>query len=170
MHERLAHDRSAKPSLTTPLKQRSAAAIIAATAALGVLTFASTPSAAQAPADTLRIQVLSGKTGRPVTNARILLWRSVKLDTLDGAKSNPGEFTDGEGYASIPATEAITFFLHVEEHMPCSKDVPAFSLVDIRVHGVVSQNTCSRRIKLYPQVGTLIFFVREETFFERMRH
>jgi len=58
----------------------------------------------------------------------------------------------------------------VDLHHACSKtDKHDFSLEKVRVTGVVSANSCKPRITMYPQPGTLIFYVRDLTFFERMR-
>jgi hypothetical protein len=84
-----------------------------------------------------------------------------------------GETTDGEGYAAIPNVDAALsdVFISVDLHLPCSKTGKHdFSLAKVRVSGVVSENVCRPRITMYPQAGTLIFYVRDETFIEKMRH
>jgi hypothetical protein len=128
----------------------------------------SLPSQTPAPADTLRIQILSGKTGRPVTSQHIVLMR----DDGGAPKRLADEKTDGEGYAAIPNVDApAKVSVLVEAHMPCSKSGKhSFELVKVRTEGVVSENTCRPRITLFPQAGTLVVFVRDETFFEKMRH
>jgi hypothetical protein len=125
---------------------------------------------AQAVADatTLRVQILNGKTGRPVTSQHLRMFRK------DGkAIDGKGETTDGEGYAAIPNVDVAIadIFIAVDAHLPCSKTGKHdFSLAKVRVSGVVSENVCRPRITMYPQAGTLIFYVREETFIEKMRH
>jgi hypothetical protein len=125
---------------------------------------------AQAAADAtaLRVQILNGKTGRPITSQHLRLLRK------DGkAIDNKGETTDGEGYATIPnaAASLPEVFISVDLHVPCSKTGKHdFSLAKVRVSGVVSENVCRPRITMYPQAGTLIFYVRDETFIEKMRH
>jgi hypothetical protein len=124
---------------------------------------------AQAAADAaaLRVQILNGKTGRPVTNQHLRMFRK------DGkAIDGKGETTDGEGYAAIPNVDAAIaeIFIAVDTHLPCSKTGKHdFSLAKVRVSGVVSENVCRPRITMYPQAGTLIFYVRDETFIEKMR-
>ncbi len=119
-------------------------------------------------ATTLRVQILNGKTGRPVTSQHLRMFRK------DGkAIDGKGETTDGEGYAAIPNVDVATvdIFIAVDAHLPCSKTGKHdFSLAKVRVSGVVSENVCRPRITMYPQAGTLIFYVREETFMEKMRH
>ena len=125
---------------------------------------------AQAAADAtaLRVQILNGKTGRPVTNQHLRMFRK------DGkAIDGKGETTDGEGYAAIPNVDVAIadIFIAVDAHLPCSKTGKHdFSLAKVRVSGVVSENVCRPRITMYPQAGTLIFYVRDETFIEKMRH
>ncbi len=128
---------------------------------------------AQAAADapTLRIQLLSGKTGRPVANQRLTLTRG-DGKSLDGSPRNRFATTDGEGYAAIPNLDATVgnVLVAVDFFKPCSKTGKrAFSLVAVRASGVVSENVCRPRITVFPQAGTLIFFVRPETWLEKNR-
>jgi len=138
---------------------------------IGTLLLFCSHAAGQAVADTsaLRVQILSGKTGRPVTNARVRLFRNAHLLPLDG---NKVVITDGEGYAPLPNVDGSVgeVFVAVEAHRACSKtEKHDFELVKVRTAGVVSENSCRPRITMYPQLGTLIFYVRDETFLERMR-
>ncbi len=127
---------------------------------------------AQVVADALklRVQILDGKTGRPVENQHLLLQREDGRPLgSDGASK--AVTTDGEGYASVPNVDPSipAVFILVESHRPCSKaQRHDFSLLKVRTSGVVSENSCRPRITLFPQAGTLIFFVRPETFFERL--
>jgi hypothetical protein len=120
----------------------------------------------------LRVQILNGRTGRPVTNIRLRLFRDAHLTAFSGAHDDKGETTDGEGYASIPNVDAAvgSVFIAVDLHRACSKtDKHEFSLAKVRVAGEVSENSCKPRITMYPQPGTLIFYVRDLTFLEKMR-
>jgi hypothetical protein len=124
-------------------------------------------------ATTLRVQILNGKTGRPVTNVHFNLFRDAHLKPFSGATGGKGEITDGEGYDAIPNvdTSVSGVFISVDLHRACSKtDKHNFELTKVRVTGVVSENSCRPRISMYPQPGTLIFYVRDETFLEKMRH
>lgn len=123
-------------------------------------------------ATTLRVQILNGRTGRPVTNVHLKLFRDVHLVSFSGAHDDKGETTDGEGYAPIPNIDATigNVFIAVDLHRACSKtDKHDFSLAKVRVAGVVSENSCKPRISMYPQPGTLIFYVRDLTLIEKMR-
>jgi len=133
---------------------------------------ASLPAGAQ-DALPLRVQILNGRTGRPVTNVHLRLFRNARLHALSVANGDKGETTDGEGYAPIPNIDATSgnVFITVDLHRACSKtDKHDFSLEKVRVAGVVSANSCKPRITMYPQPGTLIFYVRDLTLFEKMRH
>ena len=130
---------------------------------------------AQAGADAaaLRIQLLDGRTGRPVTNHHLVIARKDGRPLEGNGAGKKGETTDGEGYAPIPNTDVALdhVVVNVDRHRPCSKtEKREFSLVKVRASGVVSENSCRSRITLFPQAGTLVFFVREETFIEKMRH
>jgi len=127
---------------------------------------------AQAAADvpTLRVQILNGKTGRPVVNQKIILVADDGVPK-DAAKHLGALKTDGEGFASVADVGAplVNLQVFVEAHPPCSKTGKrTFALVKVRTAGVVSENSCRPRITLFPQAGTLVFFVRDETFVERM--
>jgi hypothetical protein len=132
---------------------------------LGAALCFAVQAAAQADASPLRVQILNGKTGRPITNQHLV------LSQKDGkAIDGKGETTDGEGYASIPNIEVSDIFISVDLHVACSKTLKHdFSLAKVRTAGVVSENSCRSRITMFPQQGTLIFYVRDETFWERMR-
>lgn len=139
--------------------------------ACAVLLCVSLPAGAQ-DALPLRVQILNGRTGRPVTNVHLRLFRDARLHALSAANGDKGETTDGEGYAPIPNIDATSgnVFIMVDQHRPCSKtDKHDFPLEKVRVTGVVSANSCKPRITMYPQPGTLIFYVRDLTFFEKMR-
>lgn len=119
----------------------------------------------------LRIQILNGRTGRPITNQPLRLRRKGGQPLEGNTKTS--ETTDGEGYAPIPNVDTVIkeVSVFVEGFRPCSKtETHTFSLTKVRVAGVVSENACRPRITMYPQQGTLIFYVRDETFIEKMRH
>jgi hypothetical protein len=100
------------------------------------------------------------------------LFRDAHLHALSGAHDDKGETTDGEGYAPIPNINATVgnVFVTVDLHRACSKiEKHDFSLAKVRVAGVVSENSCKPRISMYPQPGTLIFYVRDLTLMEKMR-
>jgi hypothetical protein len=120
-------------------------------------------------AGTLRVQILNGRTGRPLANQRLLLMRK-DGKPIDGVTKS--ETTDGEGYAPIPNVDASVgnLFIHVDLHVSCARNEKHdFSIAKVHAAGVVSENGCRPRITMYPQAGTLIFYVRDETFLEKMR-
>ncbi len=122
--------------------------------------------------NTLRIQILSGKNGRPVTSVHVTLLRKDGL-ALDGSRAIKWVATDDEGSISVPSPDPAVadVYISVALHRPCSKTGRHnFELARVRASGVVSENSCSPRIKLFPQAGTLVFFVRDETFLERLHH
>jgi hypothetical protein len=141
--------------------------------ALGLLVLGCSPLASgQTPGDAsaLRVQLLNGRTGRPVANHHLLLLRK-DGHPLEGT-TKAGETTDGEGYAAIPNVDApvADVYVSVEAYRPCSRtEKHHFSLAKVRTSGVVSENSCRPRITMFPLPGTLIFYVREETFIEKMQ-
>jgi hypothetical protein len=120
-------------------------------------------------AQTLRIQILNGKTSEPVANEHVNLFRPGD----SGANWHIGEFnTDENGifiFSQIdPKTDSFT--VAVDWHRPCAKSYAKFSLQNIFSKGSVSENTCKPKLRRSAEPGTLILFVRDETFFEKMAH
>jgi hypothetical protein len=142
--------------------------VVLLAASLGSVERGVAQAAAEVP--TLRVQILNGKTGRPVVNQKIIVVADDGV-AKDAARHLGAMKTDGEGYVSVPDVSAplVNVQVFVEAHQPCSKTGRrSFSLVKLRTSGVVSENSCRPRITLFPQAGTLVFFVRDDTFFERM--
>ncbi len=50
------------------------------------------------------------------------------------------------------------------------KNPTAFSLQEVIAKGIVSENTCKPKLQRSVSPGTLILFVRDKTFFEKMAH
>ena len=123
----------------------------------------------------MRVQILDGKTGRPIANQRLLLQGKDGHALGGDGPGKPGMTgftTDGEGYAPVPNVDASVpeISISVEMHRACSKtERHEFSLLKVRTSGVVSENSCKPRISMYPQPGTLIFYVRDLTLLEKMR-
>jgi hypothetical protein len=143
-------------------------------AAALTLLFAS-PLAAIAQ-QTLRVQILNGKTGKPVANENVNLFRAGDFGDLAGDRNVRGFTTDAEGMikTSDIAPNTPSFYVFVDWHRQCTnKDKVnriAFSLQEIFATGVVSENACKPKIERSVTPGTLVLFVREETFFEKMAH
>ena len=127
-------------------------------------------------AQTLRVQILNGKTGKPVANEHVNLFRYGEFGDLTGDRNVRGFTTDADGIitSSDFAPDTHSFYVSVDWHRQCTKksqvnDV-AFSLQEIFTRGIVSENTCKAKLERSAKPGTLILFVREETFFEKMAH
>jgi hypothetical protein len=133
-------------------------------------------SALMANAQTLRVQVLNGKTGKPVTNEHVNLFRTGDFGDLTGYRNMRGFTTDSNGFitASDFAPDTDSFYVAVDWHRQCTKksqvNQVAFSLQEISTRGIVSENTCKPKLERSATPGTLILFVRDETFFEKMAH
>jgi hypothetical protein len=120
-------------------------------------------------AQTFRVQILDGKTGKPVANEHVNLFRPGE----SGANWHIGEFnTDANGILTVSpiAPKTDSFTVAVDWHRPCAKSYAKFLLEDIFSKGVVSENSCKTRVERRAEPGTLILFVRDETFFEKMAH
>jgi 5-hydroxyisourate hydrolase-like protein (transthyretin family) len=127
-------------------------------------------------AQTLRVQILNGKTGKPVANEHVNLFRSEGFGDLAGKRGVAGFTTDADGTVTTSeiAPEVHALFVSVDWHRQCSENEKvnriSFSLQEIFVKGVVSENTCKPKVTRTALPGTLVLFVRDETFFEKMAH
>jgi hypothetical protein len=124
-------------------------------------------------AQTLRVQVLNGKTGKPVENEHVNLFRGEgSFADLSGNTDVAGFVTDARGIISTSKIDSTsrTVWVSVDWHRYCSGAKPVFTLSQIFSAGIVSANACKPRIRAVAEPGTLIFFVRDETFFEKMAH
>jgi hypothetical protein len=126
-----------------------------------------------ANAQMLRVQVLDGKTGKPVANEHVNLFRSGGFGDLAGNRGVAGFTTDANGIVTTSeiAPEVHALFVSVDWHRQCVRKNPVeFPLHEIFTKGVVSENACKPKLERTATPGTLILFVRNETFFEKMAH
>jgi hypothetical protein len=122
-----------------------------------------------ANAQTLNIQVLDGKSGKPLANQRVVLMG----ESSSGAALQLGDFhTEANGNITVspvdPELRSLT--VYVEWHHPCAKNQASFPVRSVLSTGVVSENTCNPKLKRIAEPGTLILFVRNETSSEKMAH
>ena len=134
-----------------------------------VLVFA---SCITANAQTLKVQILNGKSGKPVANEHVNVFRNGDFADPTGSRNIPGFNTDANGVFTISriAPETHSFTVAVDWHRPCGKNYAKFSLNEIFSKGIVSENVCKPKLERTATPGTLILFVRDETFFEKMAH
>jgi hypothetical protein len=122
-----------------------------------------------ANAQSLKVQILNGKNGKSLANQRVVL-----MGQSDSAAFRRiGDFhtaVDGIITLSITDYHADSFDVYVEWHHPCAKNRVTFSSQRIISTGVVSENSCNSKLKPSSIPGTLVLFVRDETFFEKMAH
>lgn len=125
-----------------------------------------------ATAQTLRVQIIDGKTGKPVIHEHVNFFKNGNFADLAGRRDVHGFMTDDDGVITMSdiAVDTQTFGVSVDWHRACSKNYQWFSLQQIFSTGLVSENSCKSKIKRNAGPGTLIFFVRNETFFEKMAH
>jgi len=128
--------------------------------------------ACPAKSETLRVQILNGRTGKPVANEHVNLFRNGDFAAPSGDHNNPGFTTDADGVLAVSqiAPETHLFTVAVDWHRPCAKNYLPFSVQEIVSKGVVSENNCKPKLERSAVPGTLILFVRDETFFEKMAH
>jgi len=123
-------------------------------------------------AQTLRVQILNGKNGKPVVNEHVNVFRTGDFGDLAGNRDHREFNTDANGIFTVSqiAPETDSFTVAVDWHRPCAKNYAKFSLHEIFLKGIVSENSCKAKVGRIVEPGTLILFVRDETFFEKMAH
>ncbi|HEY5253031.1 MAG TPA: hypothetical protein VIJ53_00160 [Acidobacteriaceae bacterium] len=121
-------------------------------------------------AQTLRVKIIDGKTGKPVAHEHVDFFKNGNFADMQGVV--PGFVTDEDGVITTSdiAADTQTFGVSVDWHRACSKHYQWFSLHQIFSNGLVGENSCKPKIKQETAPGTLIFYVRPETFFEKMAH
>jgi hypothetical protein len=143
---------------------------------LGTLAILFLAVAPTTNAETLRIQILNGKTGKPVAHEHVNVFRTGEFGDLTGNRNVAGFTTDTDGVftTSDIRSDIHSFLVSVDWHRQCVKNNKvnnvACSLQEIFTKGVVSENACKPKLERSATPGTLILFVRDETFFEKMAH
>ena len=127
-------------------------------------------------AQVLRVQILNGKNGKPVANEHVNLFRTGNFGDLAGDRNVRGFKTDADGVITTSdiSPDIHSFLVSVDWHRQCNENEKvnriAFSLPEILSKGVLSENSCKAKLRRSAEPGTLILFVRDETFFEKMAH
>jgi hypothetical protein len=127
------------------------------------------PLAWGASAQTLKVQVFDGKNGMPLANQRVVLMG----DSDSGGIRQVGDFhtqSDGTFQVSSTTQRIRSLDAYVEGRHLCSNNPAKFSFQQIISTGVVSENSCKSKLQQRVQPRTLVLYVRDETFFEKMAH
>jgi hypothetical protein len=112
-------------------------------------------------AATLRILVLDGKSGKPVSG------RVVEVFSKEPASAPVvSGVTDQKGVLSIATPLPKEIAVHIKGRYLCTGNNQATSvhnLDDILSVGVVETNLCNYKVLASPEPGELILFVRRES-------
>jgi hypothetical protein len=149
-----------------------------------LLGLASPPaSAAAAEGGAVRVLLLNGNTGKPMTGVglNISLSCSGPCVTADGTKlSMGGGAANAEGVIDlpfIPGLRALRPMMTNSNFKYCQDSADhgvaiahpgSFAADEILRIGVVAPNTCNRFLRIAPQPGQLVFFLRELTAWEQL--
>jgi hypothetical protein len=121
-----------------------------------------------------RIRLLDGRNGRPISNMDVLV---LQTSTPEGQTRLKRIATTGQdGYATISVPAEFKGMILVaavgepsyQECVRWDKEGQEFSVDAIRAAGIVSENTCKRKITQSPIPGVLILYLRPETWCHRM--
>src|SRR5215472_1628788 len=117
----------------------------------------------------IRIRVLDGRNGHPVTKERVNVWIGDKpAAMLFGGEGGVASLlpTDKNGEVSAPIPEDHAQWIEIEadyyfDCRPFRKDAarPVYSVKEVLQTGVVTGNTCGK-FRAAPKPGELTFFVR----------
>jgi hypothetical protein len=163
---------------------------VAILAALALAAPAVAPQARQAHRPVLiKIMLVDGNSGKLIKNGSADVWiGAAEPDTP--AIWNSGYFVGGEKYGGLDPVRsrrdgAIVFavkpepgrWIDVIAHAPfasrqCEPHIYffglAYPLADVLQHGIVSDNVCGKA-RAVPVPGTLVIYIRHETFWEKLR-
>jgi hypothetical protein len=122
-----------------------------------------------ATSQTLKIRALDGNSGKPLANQLVVLMGE---SSSEGTRRIGDFHTEADGSIAVSriGLEARSLSVYVEWHHPCSKNQATFSVMSVLSTGLVSENSCDPKLERTAEPGTLILFVRNETFFEKMAH
>ena len=132
---------------------------------MGVATLVLTAGISAEP---IKIRVVDGRNGHPITDEKLQLW----FDRQSGGAMSIA--TDKQGVAKVDAPAGSALILSANIYTNCwySKQTgpkqPTYSVSSIVRSGVSGANTCGT-VKVLPRPGELIFFVRPEHWWEGMK-
>jgi hypothetical protein len=133
-----------------------------------VLCLAIWPFCNVAPAQSITLQLLNGKNGKPITKVKVYISFSG-----DQARKAIELATDHRGEVQFDAGASKTFQVHQVGYATCDEQPvgsqPRAYLVDkVLETGQVSANDCGST-RLQPEPGRLVFFVRHGTWGEWLK-
>ncbi|HEY4364220.1 MAG TPA: hypothetical protein VGN17_24835 [Bryobacteraceae bacterium] len=128
-------------------------------------------SCALAGTGTVKIHVMNGKSGKPVTNAHVLVFQGESIEEVKQLKHSFDLRTDADGIAMLPGDAMPWLGVLVDWHHSCQSELDSgiYRLATIQEAGLATPNTCSSIVKTATP-GELYLFVRAETLLEKMRH
>jgi hypothetical protein len=120
-----------------------------------------------ATAQTVVVQFLDGRNGKPVTKARVY----IGLDS--GKRGEPLDLRpNSRGEVEFDIGSAKTFQVTAVGEVPCHEEGVAvfdYSIEQVRRTGIVTSNNCGR-MKVEPASGRLTYFVRPATWWELFKN
>jgi hypothetical protein len=151
--------------------RKSIAPLLCALVALVVAFTVPAPSQTDGTAD-IRVRLVDVRNGRPISNGGIIVFETPALNKA----LHPHATTGPDGYATISVPldfkgSIIAGTVGEPSYQECvrwDQEGRAFSVEAILTNGVVSKNTCKRKITQSPIPGVLILYLRPETWCHRM--
>jgi hypothetical protein len=122
-----------------------------------------------AQAQSVIVQLLNGRNGKPIPNARVY----IGFDDLKGRRPL-SRVTDSQGQIRFEANGAKTFQVHPVGEVTCGEQ-PAgapyhdFAIEEILKNGWVTNNSCGH-LNREPLRGKLLYFVRPATWWELFKN
>ena len=128
--------------------------------------------AAMAQDTRIVVQVVDGRSGRPLADQHLLIFAGESPDAVRLQKNHFELVTDKDGLANLPIASSDVQWIQVwpDWRILCQKtpNGEAFSVAEILSTGLSTPNTCgSARQELRP--GHFVVFARPAHFWEKMR-
>jgi hypothetical protein len=134
--------------------------------AIFLLLMCMSPAAVSQDVD-VRIRLINGKNGKPITDENLNIFRN-------GSGFAENAKPDRNGVITLRIERSAVFGVGSNIQVTChpykpnEKEVRTYSVGKVLSDGIVDLNTCSKKVKATAQPGEFIFFERPRTFWEWM--
>jgi|SRR5580704_869634 hypothetical protein len=119
------------------------------------------------------IDVVDGKSGKPVPNEHILVFQGTTTEDVRAKKKSKDLQTDAHGVALLPLDDPsiMNIQVWVDWHVLCQEkpNNQSYSIEKIRQNGLSSPNNCGRVVR-ENNPNHLVVFARPAHFWEKMRY
>ena len=135
------------------------------TGTLSALFAGSAPLLAQ----NIVIRAVDGKSGKPLANEHLLLflyenWKDRTQIPINSLTTD----ANGTAVVNIPRGHYLQVWVNAKTLCVANPNLVALSIEDIRAHGGMLENNCSRNIRVEAKPNEVVVYARQSTLREKM--